>query len=96
MEVAGRVWIPEIWGQEELLKDWTDCSAFDAPLDFHVLAVNDNHVNHKVIEHLLKIYSCKVTVVDSGTRALKYLGLDGVENSIGFNSAKVAECSRID
>ncbi|KAF8403287.1 hypothetical protein HHK36_011389 [Tetracentron sinense] len=31
-EVAGRVWIPEIWGQEELLKDWIDCSAFDAPL----------------------------------------------------------------
>ncbi|CAN1772099.1 Protein BIC1 [Linum perenne] len=31
-EVAGRVWIPEIWGQEELLKDWTDCSAFDAAL----------------------------------------------------------------
>ncbi|XP_020208315.1 protein BIC1-like [Cajanus cajan] len=32
IEVAGRVWIPEIWGQEELLKDWIDCSAFDAPL----------------------------------------------------------------
>ncbi|XVE75980.1 hypothetical protein DITRI_Ditri12bG0135700 [Diplodiscus trichospermus] len=32
VEVAGRVWIPEIWGQEELLKDWIDCSAFDASL----------------------------------------------------------------
>ncbi|XP_022983147.1 protein BIC1-like [Cucurbita maxima] len=31
-EVAGRVWIPEIWGQEELLKDWIDCFAFDACL----------------------------------------------------------------
>ncbi|KAK4282341.1 hypothetical protein QN277_013730 [Acacia crassicarpa] len=31
VEVVGSVWIPEIWGQEELLKDWTDCSAFDAP-----------------------------------------------------------------
>lgn len=31
-EVAGRVWIPDIWGQEELLKDWIDCAAFDAPL----------------------------------------------------------------
>nr|XP_027068942.1 protein BIC1-like [Coffea arabica] len=30
IEVAGRVWIPDIWGQEELLKDWIDCSAFDA------------------------------------------------------------------
>ncbi|OIV92219.1 hypothetical protein TanjilG_31138 [Lupinus angustifolius] len=33
VEVAGSVWIPEIWGQEELLKDWIDCTtAFDAPL----------------------------------------------------------------
>ncbi|KAM1093399.1 hypothetical protein ACFX2B_008408 [Malus domestica] len=32
MEVAGQVWIPEIWGQEELLQDWIDCSAFDASL----------------------------------------------------------------
>ncbi|KAK7284867.1 hypothetical protein RJT34_19621 [Clitoria ternatea] len=31
-EVAGRVWIPEIWGQEDFLKDWIDCTAFDAPL----------------------------------------------------------------
>ncbi|CAI0391859.1 unnamed protein product [Linum tenue] len=32
VEVAGRVWIPETWGQEELLKDWIDCSAFDAAI----------------------------------------------------------------
>ncbi|KAE8661153.1 putative WD-repeat protein [Hibiscus syriacus] len=32
IEVAGRVWIPEIWGQEELLKDWIDSSAFDDSL----------------------------------------------------------------
>nr|AFK44733.1 unknown [Lotus japonicus] len=32
VEVAGRVWIPDMWGQEDLLKDWIDCSAFDAPL----------------------------------------------------------------
>ncbi|QCD98056.1 hypothetical protein DEO72_LG6g2772 [Vigna unguiculata] len=32
VEVAGRVWIPDMWGQEELLKDWIDCAAFDAPL----------------------------------------------------------------
>ncbi|XP_051149159.1 protein BIC1-like [Andrographis paniculata] len=29
---AGRVWIPEIWGEEDFLKDWIDCSAFDAAL----------------------------------------------------------------
>lgn len=32
VEVAGRVWIPEIWGQEKMLKDWIDCSAFDSSL----------------------------------------------------------------
>ncbi|KAG6638063.1 protein BIC1-like [Carya illinoinensis] len=32
VEVAGRVWIPDLWGQEELLKDWIDCSAFDTSL----------------------------------------------------------------
>lgn len=31
-EVAGRVWIPDMWGQEELLKDWIDCAAFDSSL----------------------------------------------------------------
>lgn len=31
-EVAGRVWIPDVWGQEDLLKDLVDCSAFDSPL----------------------------------------------------------------
>ncbi|KAI3411518.1 uncharacterized protein J3R85_017889 [Psidium guajava] len=31
-EVAGRVGIPEIWGQEEMLKDWVDCSVFEASL----------------------------------------------------------------
>ncbi|XVF76210.1 hypothetical protein PTKIN_Ptkin13bG0248300 [Pterospermum kingtungense] len=30
--VACRVCIPEIWGYEELLKDWIECSAFDAAL----------------------------------------------------------------
>lgn len=32
MEMAGRVWIPERWGQESFLKDWTDCAAFDRSL----------------------------------------------------------------
>lgn len=32
VDVAGRVWIPEIWGQEELLNDWIDCSALDRSL----------------------------------------------------------------
>eukprot|EP00262_Sarcandra_glabra_P004856 TRINITY_DN160_c0_g2_i1.p1 TRINITY_DN160_c0_g2~~TRINITY_DN160_c0_g2_i1.p1 ORF type:complete len:136 (-),score=12.85 TRINITY_DN160_c0_g2_i1:115-522(-) len=32
IEIAGRVWIPEIWGQEELMKDWIDCETFDRTL----------------------------------------------------------------
>lgn len=32
VEVAGRVWIPDMWGQEDLLKEWIDCAAFDASL----------------------------------------------------------------
>ncbi|PSS15932.1 Zinc finger E-box-binding homeobox like [Actinidia chinensis var. chinensis] len=32
IEVAGRVWVPDMWGQEGLLKDWIDCTAFDAAL----------------------------------------------------------------
>ncbi|XP_054820452.1 two-component response regulator ARR5-like isoform X1 [Prosopis cineraria] len=57
--------------------------------DLHVLAVDDSYVDRKVIERLLKISSFKVTVVESGTRALEYLGLDGQKSSIGFESVKV-------
>ncbi|XP_062224756.1 protein BIC1-like [Phragmites australis] len=32
LEMAGRVWVPEMWGQEKLLKDWVDCAVFDRPL----------------------------------------------------------------
>uniref|UniRef100_A0A6N2KMQ8 Response regulatory domain-containing protein n=1 Tax=Salix viminalis TaxID=40686 RepID=A0A6N2KMQ8_SALVM len=46
-------------------------------------------VDRKVIERLLKISSCKVTVVESGSRALQYLGLDGEKSSVGFNDLKI-------
>ncbi|KAI9087590.1 hypothetical protein K1719_030460 [Acacia pycnantha] len=58
--------------------------------ELHVLAVDDSYVDRKVIERLLKVSSFKVTVVESGTRALEYLGLDGQKkSSIGFESVKV-------
>ncbi|CAL0325379.1 unnamed protein product [Lupinus luteus] len=57
--------------------------------ELHVLAVDDSFVDRKVIERLLKVSSCKVTVVESGTRALQYLGLDGDKSSFGFDSVKV-------
>ncbi|KAI3666969.1 hypothetical protein L6452_42010 [Arctium lappa] len=49
----------------------------DAPL--HVLAVDDNNLDRKLIERLLKMFSYNVTAVDSGTRALEFLGLQDVE-----------------
>ncbi|KAG8663296.1 two-component response regulator ARR5 isoform X2 [Manihot esculenta] len=53
----------------------------------HVLAVDDSLVDRKVIERLLKISSCKV---DSGIRALQFLGLDEEKNSsVGFDGLKV-------
>uniref|UniRef100_A0A5B7BV35 Putative two-component response regulator ARR5-like n=1 Tax=Davidia involucrata TaxID=16924 RepID=A0A5B7BV35_DAVIN len=57
--------------------------------ELHVLAVDDSHVDRKVIERLLKISSCKVTAVESGSRALQYLGLDGEKSSVGFDALKV-------
>ncbi|KAB2624653.1 two-component response regulator ARR6 [Pyrus ussuriensis x Pyrus communis] len=56
----------------------------------HVLAVDDSLVDRKVIERLLKISSCKVTAVDSGRRALQFLGLDEEKSStVGFDGLKV-------
>ncbi|CAI0399022.1 unnamed protein product, partial [Linum tenue] len=57
--------------------------------EFHVLAVDDSIVDRKLIERLLKSSSFKVTAVDSGTRALQYLGLDGEKST----SAVGADCS---
>ncbi|KAL1828771.1 hypothetical protein DCAR_0208030 [Daucus carota subsp. sativus] len=57
--------------------------------DVHVLAVDDSLIDRKVIERLLKITSCKVTAVDSGRRALQFLGLDEEKASVGVNGLKV-------
>ncbi|KAL2459419.1 Two-component response regulator ARR15 [Forsythia ovata] len=65
-----------------------DCCSSGAQ-ELHVLAVDDSHVDRKVIEKLLKISCCKVTAVESGRRALQYLGLDGDKSSVGFDELKV-------
>ncbi|KAE8721595.1 Two-component response regulator ARR17 [Hibiscus syriacus] len=41
----------------------------------HVLAVDDNLIDRKLVEKLLKNSSCKVTTAENGLRALEYLGL---------------------
>ncbi|KAF3542267.1 hypothetical protein DY000_02002261 [Brassica cretica] len=43
--------------------------------DLHVLAVDDNLIDRKLVEKLLKISSCKVTTAENAIRALEYLGL---------------------
>ncbi|KAL5854178.1 hypothetical protein ACOSQ4_003980 [Xanthoceras sorbifolium] len=43
---------------------------------FHVLAVNDSLIDRKLIERLLKTSSYQVTTVDSGSKALEFLGLN--------------------
>ncbi|XP_009626253.1 two-component response regulator ARR6 isoform X1 [Nicotiana tabacum] len=63
-----------------------DYSLSDAQ-ELHVLAVDDSHVDRKVIERLLKISCCKA--VESGRMALQYLGLDGEKSSLGIDELKV-------
>ncbi|KAL0346174.1 UNVERIFIED_CONTAM: Two-component response regulator ARR9 [Sesamum radiatum] len=45
-----------------------------ADSQFHVLAVDDSLIDRKLIERLLKTSSCQVTTVDSGSKALEFLG----------------------
>ncbi|KAK8642859.1 hypothetical protein V6N13_012187 [Hibiscus sabdariffa] len=42
---------------------------------FHVLAVDDSVIDRKLLEKLLKAFSCQVTCLESGEKALEYLGL---------------------
>ncbi|CAA2991329.1 two-component response regulator ORR9-like [Olea europaea var. sylvestris] len=42
---------------------------------FHVLAIDDSIIDRKLIERLLKISSYQVTIMDSGVKALEFLGL---------------------
>lgn len=58
--------------------------------EVHVLAVDDNLVDRTVIERLLRLTACRVTAVDSGIRALQYLGLqEETSSQVGFDSLKV-------
>ncbi|KAK4343564.1 hypothetical protein RND71_036658 [Anisodus tanguticus] len=56
----------------------------------HVLAVDDNLVDRKLVETLLKKSSCKVTTAEDGLRALEYLGLAAhQDSSTNNNGSKV-------
>lgn len=51
-----------------------------AESQFHVLAVDDSIIDRKLIERLLKTSSYQVTTVDSGSKALKFLGFNEDED----------------
>ncbi|XWS34882.1 hypothetical protein CRYUN_Cryun21dG0075400 [Craigia yunnanensis] len=76
------------WRRRTEKIDGFDLSPSDTE-EVHVLAVDDSHVDRKVIERLLRISSCKVTAVDSGRRALQFLGLDEEKNSNCFDDLKI-------
>ncbi|KAK1317549.1 Two-component response regulator ARR8 [Acorus calamus] len=56
--------------------------AVDTETQFHVLAVDDSLIDRKLIERLLRTSSYQVTTVDSGSKALEFLGLH-VEQGTG-------------
>ncbi|KAK8919438.1 Two-component response regulator ARR8 [Platanthera zijinensis] len=49
--------------------------AFVTEAQFHVLAVDDSLIDRKLIERLLITSSFQVTTVESGSKALEFLGL---------------------
>ncbi|CAK7340214.1 unnamed protein product [Dovyalis caffra] len=53
----------------------------DSHSQFHVLAVDDSLIDRKLIERLLKTSSYQVTTVDSGSKALRFLGLNEDDQS---------------
>ncbi|GFQ04944.1 two-component response regulator arr9 [Phtheirospermum japonicum] len=60
---------------------------------FHVLAVDDSIIDRKLIERLLKTSSYQVTAVDSGIKALEFLGLLDDDNT---NSTTTRNCDKVE
>ncbi|KAL5570388.1 hypothetical protein UlMin_026963 [Ulmus minor] len=62
---------------------------------FHVLAVDDSIIDRKLIERLLKTSSYQVTAVDSGSKALEFLGLIDEEEEEETNTRQILEVNLI-
>lgn len=60
---------------------------------FHVLAVDDSLLDRKLLEKLLKISSYQVTCVESGSKALEYLGLPDTTENSSFSSSSTSSSS---
>ncbi|CAL0315486.1 unnamed protein product [Lupinus luteus] len=56
---------------------------------FHVLVVDDSVIDRKLLERLLRDSSCKVTFLESGDKALKYLGLHNASSTSSDHGMKV-------
>ncbi|KAL3637173.1 Two-component response regulator arr9 [Castilleja foliolosa] len=61
-----------------------------AEAQYHVLAVDDSLIDRKLIERLLKTSSFQVTTVDSGSKALEFLGVYEDVSSGNSNEAFVS------
>ncbi|KAJ3684423.1 hypothetical protein LUZ61_013587 [Rhynchospora tenuis] len=61
--------------------------AIETQPQFHVLAVDDSVLDRKLIERLLKTSSYQVTTLDSGTKALEFLGIqdENSENAVSVS-----------
>ncbi|XP_023527965.1 two-component response regulator ORR9 isoform X1 [Cucurbita pepo subsp. pepo] len=66
-----------------------------ADSQFHVLAVDDSLIDRKLIERLLKTSSYQVTTVDSGSKALEFLGLIEEHQHTNFKSPSSSSSSNI-
>jgi len=69
---------------EDIMPSTLDQSSEEAKStsQLHVLAVDDSIIDRKVIEKILKNSCYKVTTVDSGKKALEFLGLGDDHNVI--------------
>ncbi|KAL8172191.1 hypothetical protein V2J09_023995 [Rumex salicifolius] len=63
---------------------------------FHVLAVDDSLLDRKLIERLLKTSSFQVTTVDSGSKALEFLGFEEDEEQSNSNQPSVSPKSEME
>ncbi|XP_042007006.1 two-component response regulator ORR9-like [Salvia splendens] len=68
-------------------------NGFEAETQFHVLAVDDSIIDRKLIERLLKTSSYQVTAVESGVKALEFLGLLDEEEDDEFSNSN---CQRVE
>ncbi|RID65127.1 hypothetical protein BRARA_D00347 [Brassica rapa] len=63
--------------------------------ELHVLAVDDNLIDRKLVERILKISSCKVTTAENGLRALEYLGLGNPQQTESLTTNSVMKVNLI-